>query len=72
MSETRKVVSYVFLVAVAVAMFVPFLWSLSTSLKTGPEAALFPPTIVPEQPALAAYGTVGLGAPFLRWLLNSA
>jgi multiple sugar transport system permease protein len=51
---------------------VPFFWSLTTSLKTSPEAALFPPTILPRQPTLAAYRTVVLEAPFGRWLLNSA
>jgi multiple sugar transport system permease protein len=53
-------------------MFVPFLWSLTTSLKTGPEAAQLPPTILPRQPTFEAYRTVILQAPFARWLANSA
>ena len=67
-----RALAYTLLVGVAVLMLVPFLWSLTTSLKTGPESALFPPTIVPRQPTLAAYRTVILEAPFGRWLLNSA
>ncbi len=59
------------LAALAVLMLAPFLWSISTSLKTNPEAAAFPPTLIPRQPTLAAYRTVVLEAPFGRWLLNS-
>jgi multiple sugar transport system permease protein len=59
-------------VAVAILMFVPFLWSLTTSLKSSPEAALFPPTLLPQRPTLAAYRTAVLEAPFGRWFFNSA
>jgi multiple sugar transport system permease protein len=64
--------AYALLVGVAILMVVPFLWSLTTSLKTNPEAALYPPTILPLQPTFAAYRTVILEAPFPRWFLNSA
>jgi multiple sugar transport system permease protein len=53
-------------------MFVPFLWSLTTSFKTSPEAALVPPTILPRQPTIDAYRTVIFQAPFARWFANSA
>jgi multiple sugar transport system permease protein len=64
--------TFALLLGVAVLMFVPFLWSLTTSLKTSPEAALYPPTIVPREPTWAAYQTVFQGAPFPRWFFNSA
>jgi ABC-type glycerol-3-phosphate transport system permease component len=67
-----RILAYVALVAVAIIMFVPFLWSLTTSLKTNPEAALFPPTLLPRQPTLEAYVRVLTGAPFFRWFFNSA
>lgn len=67
-----RLLAYAALVFVALLMFVPFIWSLTTSLKTNPEAALFPPTILPQQPTLQAYVTVLTGAPFFRWFLNSA
>ena len=66
-----RALAYLVLITGAVLMFVPFLWSISTSLKTNPEAALFPPTLVPQQPTLEAYRTVIQGAPFPRWFLNS-
>ena len=64
--------SYGLLIGVAGLMLVPFLWSLSTSLKTSPEAAQVPPTILPRQPTIDAYRTVILQAPFARWFANSA
>jgi multiple sugar transport system permease protein len=69
-----RAIAYVVLVGVALLMFVPFFWSVVTSLKTSPEAALFPPTLLPEQPTLDAYRTIMLsqGVPFGRWFLNSA
>jgi multiple sugar transport system permease protein len=69
-----RTVAYIVLVAVALLMFVPFYWSVVTSLKTNPEAARFPPTLLPEQPTLDAYRTIMLsqGVPFGRWFLNSA
>jgi multiple sugar transport system permease protein len=67
-----RALAYAALVLVALIMFVPFVWSLSTSLKTNPEAALFPPTLWPRQPTLDAYARVLTGAPFFRWFANSA
>jgi multiple sugar transport system permease protein len=66
-----KVLAYVVLVGTASIMFIPFVWSIATSLKTNPEAALFPPTLLPQAPTLDAYDRVLRGAPFFRWFLNS-
>lgn len=67
-----RVLAYVALVLVAIIMFVPFLWSITTSLKTNPEAALFPPTLLPHTVTLEPYQRVLTGAPFFRWFANSA
>jgi multiple sugar transport system permease protein len=67
-----KVLAYVVLVGTASIMFIPFVWSIATSLKTNPDAALFPPTLLPQAPTLDAYDRVLRGAPFFRWFLNSA
>jgi multiple sugar transport system permease protein len=67
-----RVLAYAVLVAMAILMFVPFLWSVSTSLKTSPEAARYPPTLWPAYPTLDAYQKVIAGAPFARWFANSA
>lgn len=72
-TRSRKVLAYLVLIGVAILMFVPFLWSVSTSLKTNPEAARYPPTLVPLAPTLEAYRTIMFtkGLPFARWFLNS-
>jgi len=67
-----QALAYIALVLVAIVMFIPFLWSITTSLKTNPEAALFPPTLLPRAPTLDAYQRVLTGAPFFRWFANSA
>ena len=67
-----NLLAYAALLAMAIVMFVPFLWSITTSLKTSPEASQFPPTLLPRQVTLSAYQTVILGAPFFRWFQNSA
>jgi ABC-type glycerol-3-phosphate transport system permease component len=70
--QITRIVAYIALVLVAIIMFVPFLWSITTSLKTNPEAALFPPTLLPRTPTFDAYQRVLTGAPFFRWFANSA
>jgi multiple sugar transport system permease protein len=69
-----QVVAYVVLVLVAIAMFVPFIFSLTTSLKTPQEAnqllslkGLF----WPEQISWDAYRTV-FDSDIWRWFFNSA
>ncbi|MCC6179246.1 MAG: carbohydrate ABC transporter permease [Chloroflexi bacterium] len=69
--RSTRAASYVLLVGVAVLMLAPFAWSVSTSLKTSPEAAQFPQRLLPREPTLQAYRTVVLEAPFARWFANS-
>lgn len=69
-----QVIAYVVLIAVAVAMFVPFIFSLTTSLKTVPDSNL-PLTIRglfwPETITSEAYRTV-FDSDIGRWFFNSA
>lgn len=53
------------------AMVMPFLWMLSTALKTPAEILAWPPQLIPTQPTFANFVTVFTTAPFGRWLLNS-
>lgn len=55
----------------------PFLWMLSTSLKTSAEVETAPPTVLPAQPQFSNYPDAvrragSIGTPFLRCFLNSA
>jgi multiple sugar transport system permease protein len=71
-NPVARLLAYIPLIVMAILMFVPFIWSVATSFKTSPEAALFPPTLLPQHPTFSAYQTVLTGAPFARWFMNSA
>ncbi|WP_370455547.1 carbohydrate ABC transporter permease [Synechococcus sp. RSCCF101] len=61
-----------FLLALALAVLVPLLWLVSTSLK-GPDENIFtsPPALLPAQPSLAAYGRLFRDNPLTTYLVNS-
>jgi putative chitobiose transport system permease protein len=61
------------LVLVAIAMLVPLLWLVSTSLK-GPAEDIFtsPPALLPSQPSLDAYGRLFQDNPMWGYILNSS
>ncbi len=60
------------LLLLALAMLVPLLWLVSTSLK-GPAENIFtsPPALLPSHPSLEAYGRLFRENPMLTYLLNS-
>jgi putative chitobiose transport system permease protein len=63
---------YIALILVALATIGPFLWLLSTALKSGSENIFaYPPQLVPLQPTLGNFGEVWTTVPFGRYVLNS-
>lgn len=68
-----KFVAYVVLIAVALAMFIPFVFSLATSLKTTPEAynLTWSNMFTPANPTIDAYRTLR-DTQIVRWFGNSA
>jgi multiple sugar transport system permease protein len=64
-------VAYLFLILVCLYNIVPFVWMVSTSLKTDKEAYAIPPTFWPEEPTYEAYSQVLLWTSFPRYFLNS-
>jgi multiple sugar transport system permease protein len=67
---TRAVV-YTLLIAVAIMFFVPFIWSVSTSLKSLPESVKgF--DLIPDNPSLRAYRDALTDFNFARYTANSA
>jgi len=68
-----QVLAYFVLVGVAIAMLVPFLFSISTSIKTNQEANAisFSNILIPTNPTLSSYTTVW-EANIGRWFFNSA
>src|SRR5579859_4927334 len=49
----------------------PFFWTISTSLKTGQETRLVPPTLLPEVAQWQNYVTIWLQQPMALWIRNS-
>jgi multiple sugar transport system permease protein len=66
-----RIVVYALLIALALLYMVPFLWSVSTSLKTLPESVQgF--DLIPNNPTLDAYREVLFSFDFARYAMNSA
>ena len=73
--DTKQIVAdvlkYFFLTLGALVLFFPFLWMLTTSLKTLSEAIATPPVWLPRVPQWSNYATVWNMRPFMRYILNT-
>ncbi len=67
-----SVLTYVMLAVLGVSFCFPFLWTLSSSLKTAQETHVFPPQLLPDVPQWSNYVRVWTEQPIAQWLLNSA
>lgn len=65
------VVKYILLTIGALVLFFPFLWMLTTSLKTLSEAIATPPVWLPKAFQWSNYVVVWSMKPFTRYLLNT-
>jgi multiple sugar transport system permease protein len=68
--RARTIIVYTLLFAIALIYFVPFLWMISTSLKTLPETAYF--NLLPKHPTFHAYREALTTFHFARYAANSA
>ena len=59
------------LIPIAVAMLIPLVWMLVTSVQTLGETRQYPPTLVPHSVQLHNYSDVLRLAPFGTWFLNT-
>ena len=64
-------VTYVFLIAAALLMIAPFLWSISTSLKQPGDVFAYPPKLLPDPVTFQNYIDVFTKLTFDRYFLNS-
>jgi multiple sugar transport system permease protein len=64
-------VTYAFLVAAALLMIAPFLWSISTSLKQPGDVFAYPPKLLPDPVTFQNYIDVFTKLTFDRYFLNS-
>lgn len=60
-----------FLIPTALVMLMPFIWMLSTSLKSAGEVFSYPPTFIPTDPQWSNYTRIFEVLPFARFFLNS-
>lgn len=68
----RTIVTYVLLSAASILMLLPFVWMLSTSLKTSSSVFVYPPEWIPNPVQWKNYSDVLRVMPFLRYVLNTA
>lgn len=67
----RRVLLYIVLILIAVIMVVPFLWMLSTSLKTQYDAVKIPPVWIPDPPQWENYVKLFTEQPMSQFMLNT-
>lgn len=70
-ARLKRIGVYVALILGAVIVVVPFLWTLSTSLKTPDQVYTFPPQWIPNPIAWSNYPEALSSQPFGRWLVNT-
>jgi ABC-type glycerol-3-phosphate transport system permease component len=67
----KKIMVYLVLAAGAIIVAIPFVWSLSTSLKIPSQISTFPPQWIPEPVAWWNYVDALNAYPFGRWFMNT-
>lgn len=67
----RQVVKAPVMIALALVVLVPFLWTVSTSLKPLPEVNKYPPEWTSPNMSLQPYSDMFFYLPFSRYTLNS-
>jgi multiple sugar transport system permease protein len=71
-SITARTLTYALLVAGALVLGVPFLWCLSTALKSGSEVFSYPPKLIPHPPHWDNFAKAWSALPFATFVGNTA
>lgn len=66
-----RVISAAGMLLMVLIFAMPFVWMLSTSLKTLPETMIFPPTWIPKQFVWSNFARAWGSGPFLHYITNS-
>jgi len=66
-----KLLCHVVLIFAGITMLTPFIWMISSSLKTLEEIFIFPPRMIPKVPQWSNYVRVWSSAPFGQYFFNS-
>jgi multiple sugar transport system permease protein len=67
-----RVLAHAALAVGAVTMVIPFVWMVSTSLKTEDQVFVLPPLWIPTHPVWGNYARLFTEIPFARYIFNSA
>lgn len=72
-SAVRKsnLIYHIILILGAIVMVMPFLWMITTSLKTLPESMRIPPTLLPTEWKFENYASVFDKLDFIRYYMNT-
>jgi len=71
MSTLREFAAHIILLPMAFVFLLPFLWMLSTSLKSKPQLYVFPPIWIPNPLEWANYPNTVVYIPFFLYLRNT-
>ena len=71
LDRLARIMKYVVLTIGAFMVFFPFLWMLTTSLKTGAESIAIPPILFPEEPQWSNYEQAWKIVPWLLYFRNT-
>ena len=66
-----KVVLFIILTLGALIILFPIAWMLSTALKSAPEVAKYPPTLLPEESLWENFAIAWQKAPFTQYTINT-
>lgn len=69
--KVQQTILYILLALGAITMLIPFIWMLSTSIKSAGETMQMPPVWIPDDPQFSNYLEAWNAAPFARYFLNS-
>ena len=67
----KRLAIYAVLILGAVIVVAPFVWTVSTSLKTPQDVSTFPPKLIPDPIAWSNYPEALSSQPFGKWFLNT-
>lgn len=70
-SSLGTILKYVVLIAGALFTLLPFVWMISSSLKSATEIVRVPPSLFPEEIQVVNYAKAWAAAPFGRYLINT-
>jgi multiple sugar transport system permease protein len=69
--RTRLIVTHLVLIVLSIVFLIPFLWLISTSLKTDPQIFLYPPRWIPNPLTINQYRLAVTTIPFFMYAQNS-